>query len=71
MLTLTTSGSTASVTGLTMGTLEFFGYPSAPASIEVNGTPLDASQWNFDAATSVLLVTMSAPMDQDITVVLA
>lgn len=67
---MTVLGNPTPVTGLNMDTLEFFGYPSNPTSIEVNGTPLASSQWNFDAATSILVVTMSAPLGQDITVIL-
>lgn len=71
MLTLTVTGDPDPVSGLPLGTLEFLGYLSNPAVVEVNGTPLDPSQWNFDAATSVLAVTMSAPISQDITVILS
>lgn len=70
VLTLTVTGNPDAASGLTMGTLEFYGYPSDPTGIEVNGTPLDPSQWSFDAATSVLVVTVSAPISEDIIVTL-
>lgn len=70
VLTLTVTGNPDAASGLTMGTLEFFGYSSDPTGIEVNGIPLDSSQWSFDAATSILVVTVSAPISEDIIVTL-
>lgn len=59
------------MTGLNLETVKFYGWPADPTLITVNGNGLDVSQWNYDASVSVLTITMSAPLDQDMTMVLS
>ncbi|KAK3876903.1 hypothetical protein Pcinc_018349 [Petrolisthes cinctipes] len=70
-LNLVVSNNPAPMTGLNLETVRFYGYPADPALVTVNGENLDPSQWAYDADYSVLSVTMSAPLDQDVAVVLS
>ncbi|KAK7082631.1 hypothetical protein SK128_006752 [Halocaridina rubra] len=67
-LSMTVADSMTPVTGLSLETLKFYGYPMNPTDITVNGSPLSPGEWNFDPATSVLFVFISVPLGQDLTV---
>ncbi|KAK7081084.1 hypothetical protein SK128_022647, partial [Halocaridina rubra] len=70
-LTLQPLHSVDPVAGLNLETLQFFGYPSAPSGIEVNGNALPSTDWTFDGATNVLSVSLSAPLGGTISVILS
>ncbi|MBD5001413.1 hypothetical protein GUF49_07635, partial [Xanthomonas citri pv. citri] len=52
----------AVVAGLSFDNVVFYGFPSNPASITVNGAALDTAAWTFDAALGVLQVAIDAPL---------
>lgn len=60
--------SSSPVAGLNLETLLFYGYPTEPSTVEVNGEALLPSQWIFEESTNVLSVQMSAPLGENITV---
>ncbi|KAK7063114.1 hypothetical protein SK128_019864 [Halocaridina rubra] len=70
ILRLEVQRSTLPVTGLTLETLRFFGYPSSPAEVEVNGSILDPGQWSYDDATNVLTAFISVLLSENLTVML-
>ncbi|XP_027224882.2 sucrase-isomaltase, intestinal [Penaeus vannamei] len=67
-LTMTVAHSTDPVHGLKLETLQFFGYPSNPAGVQVNGVDLPASEWAFNG--DVLSVFLSVPLGEDLLVAL-
>ncbi|KAF2361392.1 Glycoside hydrolase family 31, partial [Trinorchestia longiramus] len=51
------------VAGLSFDNVVFYGYPSSPSSITVNGEALDSSAWAYDGALAVLTVSIDAPLN--------
>lgn len=61
------TGNPTPVTGLNLEIVQFFGYPSNPSSVTVNGGALDSSEWSYNS-DAVLTVRMSVPLSADVTV---
>lgn len=68
ILTMEVMHSMTPVAGLNIETLQVFGYPANPEVIEVNGESLPSSQWSYEASSSVLVVYISAPLGENLTV---
>ncbi|XP_018023589.1 sucrase-isomaltase, intestinal isoform X2 [Hyalella azteca] len=49
--------------GLSFDNVAFYGYPSNPTAITVNGEALDPSTWAFEEAIGVLNVKIDVPLD--------
>ncbi|XP_068224181.1 sucrase-isomaltase, intestinal-like [Palaemon carinicauda] len=55
----------AAVKGLNLEKISFYGYPSNPTDISINGTSIASTDWTFDSEFSVLEVLVIIPLDEE------